>query len=148
MPCRATLRGGGGATRGPERWQDIVSSIESSPCAPRGVEWIVDAQGCDASRLKQRSVLEPLLHAVVADLGLSIVGAPHWHAFPGHAGVTALYLLAESHLSCHTYPEHGLAAFNLYCCRQRPDWPWEARLADVLGARRVDVRRFERGATG
>ena len=59
--------------------------------------------------------------------------------------MTGLYLLAESHLACHTYPEHGLATFNLYCCRPRPDWPWAARLGDALGASDVRVRVIERG---
>ena len=119
--------------------------IAGSPCAPAGVEWVVDANGCDPARLRSRAVLEPLLHAVITDHGLTIVGAPVWHDFPGHAGVTAIYLLAESHLSCHTYPEHGLAAFNLYCCRECPDWPWQERLADVLGARQVRLQRIARG---
>jgi S-adenosylmethionine decarboxylase len=54
-------------------------------------------------------------------------------------------MLTESHLACHTYPEHGLAAINLYCCRPRPEWPWEERLAALLGATDVRVRKVERG---
>lgn len=70
---------------------------------------------------------------------------PHWHTFPGAGGVTGLYLLTESHLACHTYPELGVATFNLYTCRSRPEWPWRERLATELGARCVTVRVAERG---
>jgi S-adenosylmethionine decarboxylase len=69
-----------------------------------------------------------------------------WHVFSGHAGITGAVLLAESHLTIHTYPEAGLAAINLYCCRSRADWPWEKRLRELLGARAVTVRTFRRGA--
>ncbi len=42
---------------------------------------------------------------MIAALGLAVVGAPQVHHFGGPGGVTALYLLSESHLACHTYPE-------------------------------------------
>ena len=60
-------------------------------------------------------------------------------------GVTALYLLAESHLACHTYPESQLATFNLYCCRERAAVDWPALLAEALGAARVQVTTVARG---
>ena len=34
----------------------------------------------------------------------------------GNGAVTAVLLLAESHLSVHTWPEHGLAAFDVLTC--------------------------------
>ncbi|GAC1569224.1 MAG: hypothetical protein NVS3B20_22580 [Polyangiales bacterium] len=45
----------------------------------------------------------------------------------------------------HTFPELGLATFNLYCCRPRPPWPWSPRLRERLAAREVTVRAFARG---
>lgn len=115
------------------------------PHAPAGVEWIVEAFGCDPDRLRSETDLRGLCEQLLADLTLTRVGDPLWHRFPGPGGVTGLYLLAESHLACHTYPEHELATFNLYCCRPRSRWPWEARLADVLAAARVLVREVPRG---
>ncbi|HTE50509.1 MAG TPA: S-adenosylmethionine decarboxylase [Kofleriaceae bacterium] len=110
-----------------------------------GTEWIVDAHGCDPARLRDREAVRALLDRVVAELALGVVGQPLVHAFDAPGGVTALYLLTESHLCCHTYPESGVATFNLYCCRERPAWPWAAALADALGASRVEVRRERRG---
>jgi S-adenosylmethionine decarboxylase len=54
-------------------------------------------------------------------------------------------LLAESHLACHTFPEHALAAFNLYCCRGRPEWDWRDFLQRRLEAVDVVVRSLVRG---
>lgn len=111
----------------------------------RGREWIVDAWGCDPGALADAARLRAICDGVVGDVGLRVVGEPSWHVFPGPGGVTGLYLLAESHLACHTYPESGWASFNLYCCRPAPRWPWEDRLARELGASRVAVREVERG---
>ncbi len=110
-----------------------------------GVEWIVDAHGCDPDRLRDRDTVRGLLDRIVAELDLRVVGEPQVHGFAAPGGVTALYLLTESHLCAHTYPETGVATFNLYCCRARPSWPWSEVLADVLGARRVEVKREPRG---
>lgn len=111
-----------------------------------GTEWIVDAAGCRAEALCDGTLLEALCMTVIDDLDLRVVGAPQWHQFPAPGGWTAMYLLTESHLTIHTFPEHGLATMNLYCCRQRERWDWEARLGDWFGATHVQVRSLQRGA--
>ena len=111
-----------------------------------GCEWLVDAFGCQPHALRSRERLQSLFAAIISGLGLKTVGLPMWHTFEGEAGITGLQGLCESHLTCHTYPEAGYAAFSLYCCR--PDvgeWPWRERLAEVLGATEVSVRVVSRG---
>lgn len=110
-----------------------------------GTEWLVEAEGCEPDLLREVSVLREVFSAIVSDLGLIPIGDALWHKFPGEGGVTGLVALTESHLACHTYPEHGIATFNLYCCRRRPEWEWESRLCEMLGASRVRVTRIERG---
>jgi S-adenosylmethionine decarboxylase len=112
-----------------------------------GVEWLVEAFECDAGRLRSVEVLQSLCERLLSELGLTAIGTGHWNAFPFPGGVTGLYLLTESHLACHTYPEHALATFNLYCCRPRDRWPWEVRLREALHAQRVLVRSLPRGDT-
>ncbi|HSB09034.1 MAG TPA: S-adenosylmethionine decarboxylase [Blastocatellia bacterium] len=111
-----------------------------------GTEWLVDAEGCSAQTLGDIETVRGLCDDVVRDLALQVVGEPRWHHFPQPGGVTGLYLLTESHLACHTYPEAGIATFNLYCCKPRPEWPWEDRLKAILGASRVIVRSASRGS--
>ena len=113
---------------------------------PLGREWVVDAHGCDPTRLRSRRALSAVFARLVREVGLRALGRPRWRVFPGEGGVTGLLLLTESHLACHTFPERGFAAFNLYTCRPRPDWPWKERLAEALGAGRVRVRVLDRGA--
>ena len=110
-----------------------------------GVEWFVDAEGCRAELLRDVPTLRRLCEQVIADLDLHVVGDGVWHPFPTPGGVTGLFLLTESHLACHTYPETGIATFNLYCCRARPGWPWREQLRLLLGASRVTVRSTTRG---
>ena len=110
----------------------------------RGDEWIVEAFGCDAGRLADRVTLGALLDRMVAEISLRPVGAGQWHVFPPPAGITGMLLLAESHLTVHTFPEHRSLCLNLFCCTPRQEWAFEARLAEMLGAERVQVRHLER----
>jgi S-adenosylmethionine decarboxylase len=111
-----------------------------------GIEWLVDAIGCSPHRLRDRTTLQGLCERLIQELALHVVGEPQWHQFaePG-AGLTGMYLLSESHLTCHSYPESGMATFNLHCCQPRPRWAWEVILCDVLLAESVSVRELKRG---
>lgn len=109
-----------------------------------GSEWLVDAGGCRADALASIDVLRTLFERAIRELDLHPLHEPRFHAFPGAGGITGFVMLTESHLACHTYPEHGVATFNLYCCRPRNEWPWRERLIEILGASEVSVRQIER----
>ncbi len=109
-----------------------------------GTEWLIEATGCDRDALRDEATIRKVFTDVIADLGLRSVGSV-WHKFPGEGGVTGLIALTESHLACHTYPEHRTATFNLYCCRTRPEWDWETNLKAAIGATGVTVMKVERG---
>jgi len=109
------------------------------------VEWLVDARGCDPGRLRDAAIVRACFDRVVTEMGLRPLGEPFLHTFPGEGGVTGMLALCESHVACHTFPEFGYAAFSLYCCRPRPEWPWQERLAELLGAQDVQVRALQRG---
>jgi S-adenosylmethionine decarboxylase len=110
----------------------------------RGDEWVVEAFGCDAEPLADRAALAALLDRMVNELALRPIGAGQWHVFPPPGGVTGMLLLAESHLTVHTFPEHRSLCLNLFCCTPRPAWPFAERLAEAVGAARVSVRHLAR----
>ena len=81
---------------------------------------------------------------VAGALALRPVGDPLWHQFPDTGGVTGLWLLAESHLACHTFPEYRSMCLNVFCCQPRAEWDFNGYLKRELGAGAVSVRRVER----
>jgi S-adenosylmethionine decarboxylase len=110
-----------------------------------GTEWLIEAAGCSGDALRDEAALKAVFERVVIGLGLKTIDKAVWHKFPGEGGITGLVALTESHLACHTYPEYGVATFNLYCCRTRPEWDWEGSLRELLGAEAVSVKKIERG---
>ena len=110
----------------------------------QGMEWVVDAHGCATESLRSEEAIRALMDRAIREIGLHVVGEPMVHVFPDPGGITALFLLSESHLSIHTFPENGFCAIDLYCCRPRSRWPWEERVAEALHAQKVTVRFFQR----
>ena len=58
--------------------------------------------------------IRPLMEKIIKDMDLHVVGEVQKQFEP--IGATCLYLLSESHLSVHTYPELRYCAIDLYCC--------------------------------
>jgi S-adenosylmethionine decarboxylase len=111
-----------------------------------GIEWLVDAHGCAPAKLRDRAAVLGLLDRIVAAMDLRVVSTAV-HVFPGAGGITAMYLLAESHLTVHTFPETGAATLNAYCCAPRGPADWRALLGEQLGAREVTATEHVRGRT-
>lgn len=68
-----------------------------------------------------------------------------FHKFePG--GVSGVVVLAESHLSIHTWPEYGYAAIDIYTCGETAN-PWMAceYLAEKFSAQSISTTVVERG---
>ncbi|MEP7039018.1 MAG: S-adenosylmethionine decarboxylase, partial [Acidobacteriota bacterium] len=102
-----------------------------------GTEWLIEAEGCDANSLRDMKILREVFARIITDLGLKTISEGIWHQFAGEKGITGLVALTESHLACHTYPEHKIATFNLYCCKSRPEWNWEINLKELLDSKEV-----------
>ena len=109
-----------------------------------GIEWVVEAHGCEASTLVELAKLRHLFEALIEGLALHPVGVANWHQFPGAGGITGLQLLEESHLACHTFPEFGSLCLNVFCCRPRPQADFATLLKQDFGAGSVQVRQIER----
>jgi len=109
-----------------------------------GVEWIVEACACEPAVLRDRTRLDRLFRSLAEEIGLHGVGEPIWHRFPRTGGLTGAWILSESHLACHTFPEHGGFCLNLFTCSPRPEIDWEARLRFLGPNASIRVRRIHR----
>jgi S-adenosylmethionine decarboxylase len=109
-----------------------------------GIEWVVDAIGCDPALLRDAEALAALFRAILDAAHLTPVAPATWHRFPHTGGLTGVQVLAESHLACHTFPEHGSVCLNVFCCVARPEWDLEGLIRRSLSATDVRVSRIER----
>ena len=80
-----------------------------------GHHLILDMHG--ARDLKDVAVLEATLKAAAIAAGARVLSA-EFHKFGEDGGVTGVVLLAESHITIHTWPELNLAALDIFMCGQ------------------------------
>lgn len=80
----------------------------------KGTHYIFDLYGCDYHEITDAENLESVLLEAAATAKMEVLHS-HFHSFSPH-GVTGLILLSTSHISVHTWPEYGYAAFDVFSC--------------------------------
>ncbi|PXX61079.1 S-adenosylmethionine decarboxylase [Nocardia tenerifensis] len=78
-----------------------------------GTHLLVDLIG--ASRLDDPALIEQVLRECVRATKASLLYI-YVHHFGGAGGVTGVAVLAESHISIHSWPEHDFAAVDVFTC--------------------------------
>lgn len=78
----------------------------------QGTHIIASLQANAETLLRSADALKLHVDRLVADFGLQKLGEVY-HDFPG-GGFTAVICLSESHISFHTWPEHGLVNMDIY----------------------------------
>lgn len=110
---------------------------------PLGRHVHLELYDCPAERINSPAEAEHILVAAANVMRATIVGS-HFHAFSPH-GVSGVVIIAESHLTVHTWPEHRYAAVDVFSCGDLDLAAGVAHLAEAFGAARHEVRYFNRG---
>ncbi len=109
-----------------------------------GLHILADLYGVEAERIDRVEDIRNLLETAVKVADLTKISS-HYFQFQPH-GATGVVLLAESHISIHTWPEHGLATVDVYTCGD-PSKAYRAidYIVSTLEPTRVDKQVHERG---
>ena len=79
-----------------------------------GTHLLVEFHDCNPDALNDVAGIETSMRAAASAAGATVVQSS-FHKFGPH-GVSGVLVLAESHLSVHTWPEHGYASADIYTC--------------------------------
>lgn len=110
-----------------------------------GVHCMLELYGCDKSKLDDPDFLRRAVREAAEFAGATFLGELQHRFTP--VGVTCLGLLAESHISIHTWPEIGYAAADCFTCGDGA-MPEKAcnKLAQMVGASRSTMVKIPRAA--
>jgi S-adenosylmethionine decarboxylase len=107
-----------------------------------GVHMIVDLYG--ASRLDELSLMEDTLRRCVEAAGATLLHI-HLHRFEPNGGISGVAVLAESHISVHSWPERSYAALDIFMCgKALPERCIEV-LLEAFTPRRAEIQQLLRG---
>lgn len=76
---------------------------------------ILELHDCDRKRLSNCEFLRETLLEACRRAGATILGNS-FHVFSPYDGVSGVIIIAESHLSIHTWPEYSYAAVDIFAC--------------------------------
>ena len=111
---------------------------------PDGYHLMMELFGCDQEKLNSRKFLHNTVKNAVKKVGLTNLGS-RFHQFQPF-GVTGFTLLAQSHISLHSWPEFGYLVLDIFTCG---DQNQADQLADHLLERlqpsRVDRQVVRKG---
>jgi S-adenosylmethionine decarboxylase len=122
----------------------ITSNNQKSLFLKLGEHFICELSGCNVALLENTERVKELFGRAVRSSQLSVVGEGGFEFSPH--GYTGYFLLAESHASIHTWPEHGYCAIDLFTCNLHLDTArFFSTLKNFFEGEQVLVQKIERG---
>lgn len=103
---------------------------------------IIDLWG--ASRLDDLDLMEETLIKAVKEIQATLLHI-HLHHFQPNGGISGVAVLAESHISVHSWPEKGYAAFDVFSCGDSTPERAVEVLKAAFSPERVEVTALQRG---
>jgi S-adenosylmethionine decarboxylase len=81
----------------------------------------VDGYNGDPQKLADEHLVRAFLDTCPDEIGMTKIGPPHVCRYAGSKpedwGVSGFVLIAESHISVHTFPNHGYAWVDIFSCK-------------------------------
>ena len=109
-----------------------------------GRHLLAELSDCNAAILNHQEELQRIMLEAARNSGATVVDSVFHHYNP--QGLSGIVVIAESHISIHTWPEYGYAAVDCFTCGSSVN-PWKALeyLKEKLGSRAVQVKDLNRG---
>jgi S-adenosylmethionine decarboxylase len=109
-----------------------------------GKHLLVELQDCDREALNDLDFLRDAMVTAAVECGAVVLGESFHHFNP--QGVSGVVVIAESHLSIHTWPEYGYAAVDVFTCGTTviPEKAAEV-LVEKLASKNYSLQEIQRG---
>ena len=109
-----------------------------------GRHLLIELHDCDREALNDLNLIREIMVQAARDCGAVILG-DSFHRFSPQ-GVSGVVIIAESHLSVHTWPEYGYAAADIFTCGTSVDPTVAAEvLIKGLGCKNPNLTEVQRG---
>ena len=109
----------------------------------------IDGFGGERAKLASEELVRDLLDRYPAEIGMTKISEPYVRRYvgdkPGDWGVSGFVLIAESHITIHTFVEHGQVWVDIFSCKEFDATRAIIDIKRAFGLRDVTTRLLERG---
>lgn len=109
-----------------------------------GRQILVEFYDCDSDKTNDIEFIESSCLAATEASGATII-SHNFHKFSPH-GVSGVVVIAESHVSIHSWPEYNYAAVDIFTCGDTIDpWVIQEHLKEMLDSESISSMEMKRG---
>ncbi len=109
----------------------------------------IDGFGGNPEKLASEELVRGLLEGYPESIGMTKIAPAHVQRYVGQKpedwGISGFVLIAESHISVHTFPERGILWADIFSCKSFEAEPALNGLIEAFELRGANLRRLERG---
>ena len=115
-----------------------------------GLHVTIDASGCDKRKLASYSLVYDILNNLPAKIGMTKMTLPYVAKWldkfaNGTEGMSGFVMIAESHISIHTFPDQDYVFMDVFSCRNFDTQSAIKYLVNAFGAKKYTTKVLKRG---
>ncbi len=116
-----------------------------------GPHLTLDLYGCNEEKISNMSFIYQILEELPELMGMHKISPPHIIFHKGNpnsfdkGGISAFILIAESHISIHTFIGYGFASIDVFSCKPFDVEKIKRYLVEKFEAKKVEENFIERG---
>jgi S-adenosylmethionine decarboxylase len=115
-----------------------------------GMHLIVDGYGCDRQRLEDLSLIYSFLSEYPAYMNMTKIMPPYVFRYdaakkPEDWGISGFVLIAESHISIHTFPEKNYLSLDIFSCKDFDAQQAVSYVTSMFALEKTEVKLLDRG---
>jgi S-adenosylmethionine decarboxylase len=109
----------------------------------------IDGYGGNRDLLSSESLVRSFLDTYPTEINMTKISEPYVLEYTGEKpedwGVTGFVIIAESHISVHTFPEHGYVWVDVFSCKEFEADGAVDRIIETFGLTHVTTDIHDRG---
>ena len=110
---------------------------------------MLDGYGCDRERLENLSLIYNFLSEYPARIEMTKIMPPYVFRYEAKNqedwGISGFVLIAESHISIHTFPEKNYLSLDIFSCKEFDSKRAIAHVSEMFGVQKSEVKLTDRG---
>ena len=114
-----------------------------------GLHLMLDGYGCDPAKLESEDFVLGFLDEFPENIGMTKLMSPYVSRYGGAEhdtlGLSGFVLIAESHVSIHTFPDEGCVSIDIFSCKSFDTAAAEHEIVEKFCIRRIERNILDRG---